>query len=240
MTLKLSGVSARHGRIVVCRNVALHVERGEVLVLLGPNGAGKSSTLGAIAGSVASSGEILVDGRALQGCAASRRARMGLSLVPEGRRNLFGALSVAENLQIGVRLLASPQRAAALAQLYSSFPILEQRRAQSAAMLSGGEQQQLAIAVAIARRPSVLLLDEPSQGLAPVALDHLVQIIDSLRAQGLAVLLAEQNHAFAARLGDRFVALRAGEIVARGDRSQLADRELAAVAMMGQSTPAIR
>lgn len=233
MTLTVKSLGARYGRIVVCRGIDLDVARGEVLVLLGPNGAGKSSTLGAIAGSVASSGEIDVDGNALQGLAASRRARMGLSLVPEGRRNLFGTLSVAENMQIGARLLPSAQRGAVLAELYETFPILAQRRGQEAAMLSGGEQQLLAIAVAIARRPSVLLLDEPSQGLAPVALDHLVEAIDALRTKGLAVLLAEQNHAFAARLGDRYVALRGGEVVARGDREQLADRDLAASAMMG-------
>lgn len=233
MTLTVNGLSARYGRIVVCRGIDLQVARGEVLVLLGPNGAGKSSTLGAIAGAVASSGEIDVDGRALGGQPSSRRARMGLSLVPEGRRNLFGILSVAENLQIGTRLLPSAQRAGMLSELYSTFPILAQRRGQEAAMLSGGEQQLLAIAVAIARRPSALLLDEPSQGLAPVALDHLVEAIDALRTKGLAVLLAEQNHAFAARLGDRYVALRGGVVVARGDRAQLADRDLAASAMMG-------
>jgi len=233
MTLTVTGLGARYGRIVVCRGIELHVARAEVVVLLGPNGAGKSSTLGAIAGAVASSGSIDVDGRELQGQPASRRARMGLSLVPEGRRNLFGSLSVAENLQIGARLLPAGERAPMLDELYGTFPILQERRAQQAAMLSGGEQQLLAIAVAIARRPSVLLLDEPSQGLAPVALDRLVEAIGALRAQGLAVLLAEQNHAFAARLGDRYAALRGGEVVARGDRAQLADRELAAHAMMG-------
>lgn len=231
--LEVSGLNARYGRIQVCRDIALDIAAGELLVLIGPNGAGKSSTLGAIAGSVASAGSVMVAGRQLDGKGASQRARMGLSLVPEGRRNLFGALSVGHNLQIGLRLLPAAQRPGMLDELHGMFPILKMRGTQLASMLSGGEQQLLAIAVAIARKPAVLLLDEPSQGLAPVALDGLVKAIADLRGRGIAVALAEQNYAFAVRLADRFVALRGGEIVARGSGTELADREVAASVVMG-------
>jgi branched-chain amino acid transport system ATP-binding protein len=232
-TLKVEGLTARYGRIQVCRGVSLDINAGEVLVLIGPNGAGKSSTLGAIAGAVASSGSVLVDGRELEGKGASRRARMGVSLVPEGRRNLFGSLTVEDNLLIGLRLLPSVERELMSAELHAMFPILRARGKQLASLLSGGEQQLVAIAVAVARKPAVLLLDEPSQGLAPVALDALVTAIAELRKRGLAVALAEQNYEFAIRLADRFVALRSGEIVARGTGSELADRDIAASVVMG-------
>ena len=231
--LSVTGLSARYGRIAVCRGIDLAVDAGELLLLLGPNGAGKSSVLGALAGSVASSGEVIVGDCTLNGRPAPQRARLGLSLVPEGRRNVFGPMSVLENLQLGLRLLPADRRGDMLSWLYGLFPVLQERQQQQASLLSGGEQQMLAIAMAVARRPAVLLLDEPSQGLAPVVLDQLVTAIGGLRKLGLVILLAEQNVSFAARLADRFMVLQSGEVKARGSQAELADHKALAAAMMG-------
>jgi branched-chain amino acid transport system ATP-binding protein len=232
MALHVSGLSAGYGRIIVCRGISFTAGDGEFLIVLGPNGAGKSTLLGALAGSVEARGDIRIGAHSLQGAATRTRARMGLALVPEGRRNLFFPMTVEENLQLGLRLLPAADRAEMRESLLAMFPILGARSAQAAGLLSGGEQQMLAIAVAIARRPSVLLLDEPSQGLAPVVLDQLVERIGALRDIGLTVLLAEQNHRFAARLADRYLVLQGGEIVGGGSGAELDDRERAAAALM--------
>ena len=231
--LRVTGLSARYGRIEVCRGIDLAVDPGELLLLLGPNGAGKSSVLGALVGSVSSTGEVMVGERALHNRPAPQRARLGLSLVPEGRRNIFGPMSVLENLRLGLRLLPADQRSDMLDWLYGLFPVLQQRHQQQASLLSGGEQQMLAIAMAVARRPAVLLLDEPSQGLAPVVLDQLVTAVGGLRALGFVIVLAEQNVSFAARLADRFMVLQGGEVTARGNKAELADHKALAAAMMG-------
>jgi branched-chain amino acid transport system ATP-binding protein len=232
MTLSVQGLSARYARIEVCRDIGLDVGAGECLAVLGTNGAGKSSLLGAIAGWVSAQGRVLVGGRAIDHLPARLRARNGIAFVPEARRNLFAPLSVEENLQLGLRLIAQGDRAALRDRIYQLFPILQKRGAQPAGMLSGGEQQMLALAVAIARRPAVLLLDEPSQGLAPVVLDEIVHAVQGLRSFGLALLLAEQNHQFASRLADRFIALRNGEIVDQGDRAALISHDRVAAAIM--------
>lgn len=232
MALEVEALSARYGRIEVCRNISFAAADGELLAVLGPNGAGKSSLLGALAGSVDGGGSIRIGGRPLQRLLARRRARMGLAFVPEGRRNLFCPLTVEENLQLGLRLLPPGERGAMRGTLHAMFPILSKRSRQPAAFLSGGEQQMLAIALALARRPSVLLLDEPSQGLAPVILDQLVEIIGALRRIGMTVLLAEQNYRFAARLADRYVVLQGGEIAGGGTGKELSDQEHALTALL--------
>jgi branched-chain amino acid transport system ATP-binding protein len=235
MTLRISDLHAGYGRIEVCRDVALEVSDGEFVAVLGANGAGKSTLLGAIAGSVASRGMIDLNGLRLAGANARQRARCGLALVPEGRRNLFSPLTVAENLQLGLRFLPSAERARMQDDLFSMFPVLSSRRKQAAGLLSGGEQQMLALAVALARKPSLLLLDEPSQGLAPVVLDNLVSQIGSLRRMGLTVLLAEQNHRFAAQLCDSYLVLSSGKISAAGDRKQLQEADQLVRALMAAS-----
>jgi branched-chain amino acid transport system ATP-binding protein len=232
LTLALSKLHAGYGRIEVCREIDLVVADGEFLAVLGANGAGKSTLLGAIAGSVVSRGRIELDGKPFEGLNARDRARHGLALVPEGRRNLFSPLTVMENVQLGLRLLPAGDRGRTLDELFMMFPILATRRAQPAGLLSGGEQQMLALAVALARRPSLLLLDEPSQGLAPLVLQNLVDQIGALRRMGVAVLLAEQNHRFAAQLCDRYLVLSSGEIVDGGDGNQLQDGEHVAHAIM--------
>jgi branched-chain amino acid transport system ATP-binding protein len=235
MTLRIADLHAGYGPIEVCRDIALTLAGGEFLAVLGANGAGKSTLLGAIAGVVAARGAIELDGRSLARLNARERARSGLALVPEGRRNLFSPLTVMENLQLGLRLLPAPERARMLDQLFTMFPILATRPTQAAGLLSGGEQQMLALAVALARKPSVLLLDEPSQGLAPLVLQNLVGQIKALRGMGLAVLLAEQNHRFAAQLCDRYVVLSSGEIAGGGDGNELQDAEHVAHALMAES-----
>lgn len=232
MTLRIASLHAGYGRIEVCRNIALTLADGEFLAVLGPNGAGKSTLLGAIAGSVAGRGQIELNGVALGAMTARGRARNGLALVPEGRRNLFSPLTVQENLQLGLRLLPAAERARMLQELMEMFPILGSRGTQPAGLLSGGEQQMLALAVALARRPSVLLLDEPSQGLAPVVLQNLATQIGTLRGLGVSVLLAEQNHRFAAQLCDRYVVLTSGELSAAGSREDLQDTDRVAAALM--------
>lgn len=232
MTLRLSGVHAGYGRIEVCRGIALTLADGEFLAVLGPNGAGKSTLLGAIAGSVAGYGEMELNGAQIGRMNARERARIGLALVPEGRRNLFSPLTVQENLQLGLRLLEPAQRARMLQELMEMFPFLASRRTQLAGLLSGGEQQMLALAVALARRPSVLLLDEPSQGLAPLVLQNLATQIGDLRSLGVSVLLAEQNHRFAAQLCDRYVVLSSGELATGGTRDELQDTNRVAAALM--------
>jgi branched-chain amino acid transport system ATP-binding protein len=235
MSLRVSDLYAGYGRIEVCRQISIDVAGGEFLAILGANGAGKSTLLGAIAGAVAARGAIELDGKPL-GCLNVRaRARSGLALVPEGRRNLFSPLTVDENMKLGLRLLPAAQRVRKQDELFAMFPVLSSRRAQLAGLLSGGEQQMLALAVALARGPSVLLLDEPSQGLAPLVLQNLAQQIRNLRTLGLAVLLAEQNHRFAAQLCDRYVVLSSGEIAGGGDGNELQDAEHVAHALMAES-----
>ena len=233
MTLAASGLSARHGRLQVCSDIDLSVGSGEYLIVLGANGAGKTSLLGALAGIVAGSGAITLDGHRLDRLGPRSRARAGLVLVPEGRGNLFQTLTVDENLALGLRGLPASQRAGMKGDLLRLFPILAERGRQAAGMLSGGEQQMLAIAIAMARKPRALLLDEPSQGLAPVVLDEIVAAIGLLRTFGMALVIAEQNVRFAAALADRFVLLRGGQIVHEGRPEELADTKATAARLMG-------
>jgi branched-chain amino acid transport system ATP-binding protein len=233
MSLTVSGLSARYGRLEVCRNIHMRVGDGEFVVVLGANGAGKSSLLGALAGIVSGSGRIALGGRRLDDMNTRRRARMGLCLVPEGRGNMFGSLTVDDNLALALRFLKAGEREEMKAELLRLFPNLGERRRQAAGMLSGGEQQMLALSIAIAQRPKILLLDEPSQGLAPVVLDEIVRAIGRLRAFGIALVIAEQNVRFAAALCDRFVVLRGGEIVHEGHPDELSDRSTTAARLIG-------
>ena len=233
--LRVAGLCAGYGRIEVCRDIALELGEGEFLAVLGANGAGKSTLLGALAGAVSSHGTVALRGRPLGAMNARERARHGLAFVPEGRRNLFAPLSVIENLQLGLRLLPAAARQRTLDEIHALFPILSNRRSQPAGLLSGGEQQMLAIAVALARKPAVLLLDEPSQGLAPLVLQNLAQQIGALRGLGLTLLLAEQNHRFAAQLCDRYVVLAGGELAGHGDAAALRDADHVAQALLADA-----
>ncbi|TQM13352.1 ABC transporter ATP-binding protein [Pseudonocardia kunmingensis] len=219
--LTCEGVSARYGRIEVCRNISLTVAEREVVTVLGPNGAGKSSLLGALGGQVRGGGAIRVGGHRIEALPAHRRAAAGLALVPEGRGNCFGSLTVRENLLLGARLAPRNERDTVYAEVLDLFPSLRSRLSQPASALSGGEQQMLAIGMALAGRPKLLALDEPSQGLAPTILRDLTRLFALLRGRGIGLLIAEQNHAFAAAMADRFVVIVGGELVAEGTRDEL-------------------
>lgn len=208
--LAVSNLTAGYGSSVAVRNVSLSVAPGEALALLGRNGAGKSTTLMAIAGAIRpSAGSVEIDGKPVAGQPSYRIARHGLSLVPQGRR-IFTTLSVRENLTLAAR-------GGDLTQVFSLFGVLEVRSASAGSALSGGEQQMLAIGRALMTRPRLLLMDEPSEGLAPQLVRSLAELVARLRRElGLSILLAEQNLALAFAVADRVCVLERGEVVHEG------------------------
>lgn len=217
--LELRGVSVAYDGVEVVHDVDLELGRGEVVGMIGPNGAGKSSVLRAICGLVRPrSGEVLFDGRALGGMAPERIARLGLALVPEGR-HVFKTLTVAENLRLAER--RDGDGATATANTLDRFPILRERANEHADRLSGGEQQQLAIARALIGRPRLLILDEPSLGLAPKTIDLIYELLEDLRREGTTMLLAEQNAARTIDFCDRCLVLGGGRVRVQGDREEL-------------------
>jgi branched-chain amino acid transport system ATP-binding protein len=202
--LRLTDVEVAYGSVAAVRGVSLAVEAGEIVGLIGPNGAGKSTTLHAIMGLVpVRAGEVALEGTSLLGRTPESIARAGVALVPEGRR-LFGELTVEENLRLG---LAARRDDAGdsdpLEDVLELFPVLEEFRGRQSGVLSGGQQQQLAIARALVARPSVLLLDEPSLGLAPSVVDIVFSTLRAIRERGLAVLLVEQRAQRTVALADR-------------------------------------
>ncbi len=226
-------IGARYSRISVVEGVNLELRRGEMLAVLGGNGAGKSSLFGSIAGVVSGSGSVTVNGTDLSNLLAHTRASRGMALVPERRGNVFATMSVKENVDIGLRLLPVAEREAQREFILGLFPILKQRQTAVAGVLSGGEQQMLAIAMALGRKPQVLMLDEPTQGLAPMVFDILEHAFNVLKASGLALLLAEQNLPFAARVADRYIVLSHGQIVRQGEKADLANPDELADALIG-------
>jgi branched-chain amino acid transport system ATP-binding protein len=217
--LELREVRIGYGRIEVVHGVDLSVGRGEVVGMIGPNGAGKSSILRSICGlAPPTSGEAVFEGHTLNGMAPEQIARLGLALVPEGRR-IFKTLTVAENLRLGAR--SDDEDRAWRERTLERFPILRERAHQRADRLSGGEQQQLAIARALLARPKLLVLDEPSLGLAPKMIDVVYELLQSLRDEGMTMLLAEQNAARTIDFSDRCVVLSTGKVRAQGLRSEL-------------------
>jgi branched-chain amino acid transport system ATP-binding protein len=202
--LSLDRLTVRYGPVAAVRDVTLDVDRGEIVGLIGPNGAGKSSTLHAIMGLVdAAEGDVRLNGASLVGRAPEAVARRGVALVPEGRR-IFPELTVEENLRLGT---AARQRRRAsengLGDVYELFPVVAESRRRQAGALSGGQQQQLAIARALVAEPDVLLLDEPSLGLAPQVVDAVFATLATIRDRGLAILLVEQRAQRTVALADR-------------------------------------
>jgi branched-chain amino acid transport system ATP-binding protein len=221
-TLRIHGLEVYYGKVYAVHGVDLEVQPGEVVALLGANGAGKSSILKAILGLVpVTRGGIDFQGRSLLGLSSDRRVAEGLAYVPEGRR-VFGDLTVAENLLMGGYVIR--ERAVLrtrLAEIYQRFPILQERRGQMAATLSGGEQQMLAIGRALMRGPQLLLLDEPSLGLAPVIVKRMYQTIRQISEQGMTILLAEQSAHLALQIARRAYVLETGRMVYHGAAEQL-------------------
>jgi len=225
--LAVENLHAGYGQAAILRGVSLALAAGEVLVLLGRNGAGKSTTMKALIGLIRpTAGRILLDGRDIAGDEPHRIARAGLGWVPEERR-IFPDLTVAENLEVGRRPPADARPAWTPERLFALFPNLAALRDRPGSRISGGEQQMLAIARTLMGNPRLLLLDEPSEGLAPVIVDEMAQAILALKAEGATVLLAEQNLGFAARVGDRAAILETGRIVWEGTMAALLGDEAA-------------
>ena len=211
--LVVEDLEVRHGAVDAVRGFSLEVDRGEIVGLIGPNGAGKSSTLHAIMGLVRPvAGDVRLDGRSVVGRRPEDVARRGIALVPEGRR-IFAELSVEENLRLGLAGRRARRGGGEdLRRVYELFPIVEEYRGRHAGALSGGQQQQLAIARALVSDPQVLLLDEPSLGLAPRMVDAVFEALEQIRDRGIAVLLVEQRAQRTIALADRSYVLSKGRL----------------------------
>jgi branched-chain amino acid transport system ATP-binding protein len=224
--LELEDVRAAYGAIEVLHGISLAVDEGSVVAMLGANGAGKTTTLRTISGMTRVSGSIRFDGRTISGLAPEEVARRGIAHVPEGRGTL-AQLTVLENLQMGACLRRDGAAVKKdLDRIYGYFPWIPDRRTQTAALLSGGEQQMLAIARALMMRPRLLLLDEPSLGLAPTVLRSIFGIVGKInQEEGVTILLVEQNARIALRAADRAYVLEVGEIAVSGTGAELARNE---------------
>ena len=212
--LQVDDLKVYHGPIEAVHGISFSVEEGQCVALLGPNGAGKTSTISAITGVARSTGRITLAGEDLTALPVEARIRQGLAVSPEGRR-VFANLSVQENLRLG-GALRREATARLMAEWFDTFPILGERRDQLAGTLSGGEQQMLAIARALMSEPRILLLDEPSLGLAPKIVTQIFAMIRTLRQRGMTILLVEQNATQALRLSDKAFLLNNGRIAAEG------------------------
>ena len=234
--LSVSQLSVAYGGIQAVRNLSLEVAQGEMVCLIGANGAGKTSTLKALSGLIAAqSGSIQLDGQPLSGLPAHAIARRGMALVPEGR-GVFPRMSVAENLMMGAYIRTDRAAIAHdLDQVYSLLPRLTERRAQPAGLLSGGEQQMLALGRAMMARPRLLLLDEPSMGLAPLMVQAVFDIIRRIAASGVAVLLIEQNAHLALKTCARGYVLETGMITLSGNATELAANPAVRHAYLGEA-----
>jgi len=222
--LGVKNLSVSYSGIHALRRVSLQVEEGQIFALIGPNGAGKSTLLNAVCGIVpAVSGDIYLDGQAIGGMAAYKRARAGLVQVPEGRW-VIAPLTVAENLELGRQAAYSRGSSASdLEYVHDLFPVLAERRSQLAGSLSGGQQQMLAIGRALMGKPKVLLLDEPSLGLAPVIVQEVFEALVRLNKAGMTILLVEQNAKLALKTAHAAAVLEQGRIVHQGIASELAE-----------------
>jgi branched-chain amino acid transport system ATP-binding protein len=224
--LELNDVGARYGPIEALHGVTLTVDEGEVVAVLGANGAGKTTTLRAVSGTVAATGRITFDGRSLDGREPEAVARLGLAHVPEGR-GILGELTVWENLRLGAYVRRDRRAVRAdLERVSEYFPWMAERRGQQAATLSGGEQQMLALARALVARPRLLMLDEPSLGLAPIVVQELFRIVGELNErEGLSVLVVEQNATLALKSSSRAYVLEVGRVAVEGGSDELREHE---------------
>ncbi len=222
--LEVSGLTTRYGSISALRSASLSVGAGEVVGLIGPNGAGKTTLLGSIAGLLSpDEGTVHFEGNDVTRAAPEKLLRAGIALVPEHRR-IFVDLTCEENLRIGGITVSSAERAHLLEEMAETFPVLRDKWDTSAGFLSGGEAQQLAIARALMSKPKLLMMDEPSLGLAPVLVDVVFELIETLRSQGRTLLVVEQNASRMLDIADRAYVLRSGEVVAEGSGQELKAR----------------
>ena len=222
MLLEVEDLCVHYGRVLAVRSVSLSVAEGEIVSIVGPNGAGKSSTLLAIAGTLAlTSGSVRLDAEPIDGSTPEAIARKGICLVPEGR-HIFAGLTVEENLRLGTIIRRDGDAVGRdMEQVLDQFPILAARLKSSAGTLSGGEQQQLAIARAYLMRPRLMMLDEPSLGLAPMIVDLVYEVLTALRREGMTLLIVEQSGTRALDVSDRVYVLRTGSVELSGPSQDL-------------------
>ncbi len=222
--LKVTDLRAGYGKAEVLHGLNLQADKGSVITVIGPNGAGKSTFLNNLMGILPSKGRIEFEGQSIEELTLEERVMLGIALVPE-KRELFGTMSVEDNLVLGgfrQMRLGNSQWRDRLADVFDLFPRLKERRAQEAGTLSGGERQMLAVGRALMSRPSVLMLDEPSLGLAPLIVKDIFSIIETLRKTGVTIVLVEQNARAALAVADQGYVLEMGEIGLHGPASQLA------------------
>ncbi len=219
--LRVEDINVYYGAIHAIKGVSFEVNQGEIVTLIGANGAGKSTVLNTVSGLLTSkTGSIVFDGQNLHGVAPHKVVARGLAQVPEGRR-VFLQMSVEENLEMGAYTRPSSEIAPGIADVYERFPRLKERRTQVAGTLSGGEQQMLAMGRALMSKPKLLMLDEPSMGLAPILVEQIFDIIKELHKAGTTILLVEQNAQAALSVADRGYVLETGKIVTSGTGTEL-------------------
>jgi branched-chain amino acid transport system ATP-binding protein len=228
--LRIRNLYAYYGSVTALSGVTCHIKEGEIVALIGANGAGKTTLLNAICGLVRKKGEVTFQDREVIRVAAERLVGLGISQVPEGRQ-LFAPMTVAENLELGAYLRHGRQAKADIAddleRVFRLFPVLKQRQSQEAGTMSGGEQQMLAIGRALMARPKLLLLDEPSLGLAPLVVENILATISRLKDEGMTILLVEQNARAALKVAARAYVLETGRIILSGSAEDLlADRQV--------------
>jgi branched-chain amino acid transport system ATP-binding protein len=234
MLLEIKNATVHYGGAEALKNVSIEIDKGEIVVIIGSNGAGKTTTLKMIAGLVhPTSGEVWFEGSRIDGLPPEKIVTQGASIAMEGRR-LFPAMTVLENLQMGSFCRRDKDGINHdLESIFSRFPVLWERRTQKAGTLSGGEQQMLAIACALMSKPKLLLLDEPSLGLAPMIVAEVAKTVKQLNEAGFTILLVEQNAEMALKLADRGYVLEVGTIIAEGDTASLRESEHVKKAYLG-------
>ena len=231
--LQVSDLQVYYGSIHAIKGVSFEVQEGEIVTLIGANGAGKSTTLNTVGGLLkARSGKIMFEGRDLHGIGADKVVAHGMALCPEGRR-VFQHMTVLENLEMGAYTRPASEAADSLEKVYSLFPRLKERYHQVAGTLSGGEQQMLAMGRALMSKPKLMMLDEPSMGLAPILVQQIFNIIEDMNKQGTTILLVEQNAQMALSVANRAYVLETGRITISGDASELARSEEIKKAYLG-------
>ncbi|MFA6940531.1 MAG: ABC transporter ATP-binding protein [Clostridiaceae bacterium] len=234
--LKLDNINLYYGAIHALKDISIEVEKGQIVTLIGANGAGKTSTLRAISGlNPIKSGSIEFNGKILKNIPAYQLVKMGISMVPEGRR-IFANLTVMENLELGAYIRKESKAIKAdYNRIFQLFPRLLERKNQVAGTLSGGEQQMLAIGRALMSRPEILLMDEPSMGLAPIIVKDIFNIIKEINGEGVTVLLVEQNAHMALSIAHKAYVLETGRIILSGDADKLLNDESVKSAYLGDS-----
>jgi len=233
--LKITGLQVAYGGIKAVKGVDLHVNEGELVTLIGSNGAGKTTTMKAITGSLPpASGDIEYLGKSIKGKGAWDLVRDGLAMVPEGR-GVFARMTIIENLQMGAYIRNDKAEIAAdMEKMFTIFPRLRERKDQLAGTMSGGEQQMLAMGRALMSRPKVLLLDEPSMGLSPIMVDKIFEVVRDVAAQGVTILLVEQNASRALGIADRGYVMESGIVTMDGDAKELLNDPRVRAAYLGE------